>query len=47
MIDTVTKPFTAAPNVTRNHMKDKRGVEKAEEAAMATKATATQEKRPP
>jgi hypothetical protein len=47
MVDTATKPSTAAPDVTRNYEEDKRGVEKAEEAAMAAKATATQEQRPP
>ena len=46
MVDTATKPSTAAPDVTRNHEKDKREAEKAEEAAMAAKATATQEQRP-
>jgi hypothetical protein len=45
--DTATKPSTAAPDVTKNHEEDKRGAEKAEEAAMAAKATATQEQRPP
>jgi hypothetical protein len=46
MVDTATKPSAAAPDVIRNHEEDKRGAEKAEEAAMAAKATATQEQRP-
>ena len=45
-VDTTTKLSTAASDVTKNHEKDKRGVEKAEEVAIATKAT-TQEQRPP
>ena len=43
MEDTTTKPSIAAPEVTRNHEEDKRGAEKAEEVAMATKAATTQE----
>jgi hypothetical protein len=43
MVDTTTKPSTAAPDVIRNHEEDKRGAEKAEEVAMATKAATTQE----
>uniref|UniRef100_A0A2N9IT28 Integrase catalytic domain-containing protein n=1 Tax=Fagus sylvatica TaxID=28930 RepID=A0A2N9IT28_FAGSY len=46
-VDTAIKPSTAAPDVTRNHEEDKRGAEKAEEAAMAAKATATSDHRSP
>ena len=46
MVDTTTKPSAAAPDMTRNHEEDKRGAEKAEKAAMAAKATTTQEQRP-
>jgi hypothetical protein len=46
-VDTTTKLSTAAPDVIRNHEEDKRGAEKAEKVAMATKAATTQEQRLP
>ena len=47
MVDTFAKTSAATPAVIGNDGENKKRAEEAEEAAMAAKATATQEQWPP